>query len=380
MPDTSAPGRPDPGRTALRDQLAAAERETYAIGAAFRMSAGEGHMAFASFDDLAGPVGTIARMFLTRADSPGFRWCKHLKRNAPAPAVWMPWHPDRLYCVPCSVALPPLSSKEDRRCDNCGVIRSRITPNQITAPAAELPQRPGMPPEARPAVTITFGLCNRCMAAAKDAQARSERERRRSFRLAPAGRPILAREAEALRVAVLIARMQGEYDDQARAAGHQEITERAIAGGTGLPHVLWGAVTLIRMMATTLLAAGDGPPAPRSVLWDEIGRDIRRLSQMSRDPRVRPDAVVSETLELDCRRAVALVRRSDAGDDEAFGSVPPGDVPHVLTGATFLLRSLIPTAVLLGLAYPEAEVWTGILASIDQWEAGEPPDVPLPGG
>jgi len=84
--------------------------------------------------------------------------CVHVRRNAPNPAVWVPFAPNKARCVPCNtlVANGVRGTKEDRRCDVCKRIRASLVTCELFESSVTI--RHVIVP-----VIIAFGICKRCL-------------------------------------------------------------------------------------------------------------------------------------------------------------------------------------------------------------------------
>lgn len=145
--------------TALTDQAAAATQQSLDMLAvtAQRINGTFGLRA-------AGPI--TARMlakFRVAAGGGKVGHCPHISLTAPQPAVWMPWAPGRVRCLPCAMrAVKRIDgTRELHTCDGC----RRYTPKRITIMSAQLPAivevHDGRP-LALPPIRIEFGLCSTC--------------------------------------------------------------------------------------------------------------------------------------------------------------------------------------------------------------------------
>ena len=128
-------------------------------------------------------LGRIGYGLWKRMDEAMPEPCPHLSPTAPAPAVWMPWAPGRMMCVPCSVTASKeiTGTEEDRRCDWCGIVADGICVHAGSTHAGVVDLGGTM--VQVPPVMIQFGLCDACHAAdaepftPPDAGPGSERER-----------------------------------------------------------------------------------------------------------------------------------------------------------------------------------------------------------
>lgn len=86
--------------------------------------------------------------------------CKHIRRLAPTPGVWLPWAPGKIRCQDCAgLEMTRIAgTKEDRRCDQCGTIQPKIRSHMVLTPPFNIQG-------IVIAVGIQWGLCGHCDAA-----------------------------------------------------------------------------------------------------------------------------------------------------------------------------------------------------------------------
>lgn len=171
MPDFDAPGwaalnrikagAEQPGDMDLADEWMAAVDPKYWVYAA--------HLARApkSVKDMftdARPIEVttgadkrIKQQFADLAKSGELGMCVHVRHQAPRAARWMSWSPGKLRCVECAelVCREIRGTPEDRRCDACGHIGTRIHKLSTLIPASTYK-------EVLVPILIFFGLCNHC--------------------------------------------------------------------------------------------------------------------------------------------------------------------------------------------------------------------------
>lgn len=106
----------------------------------------------------------FARRFYAELRAGRISLCRHMRREAPRPALWVPWAPRKARCYPChSELLKAMSgTPEDRRCDVCKTIVTELATGEGMEPSVTI-QRIPMP------VIVSFGVCKRCLSAAQAA-------------------------------------------------------------------------------------------------------------------------------------------------------------------------------------------------------------------
>lgn len=356
--------RPDSG---LADQLQAAEAHAFDFALIDGMHLGGrvGELLF-NVERGTGPVRKIVDRFRQADESDQMTWCRHLKPGSPQPAVWQAWRPSRLYCMPCTAQLPPLSGKEDRRCDACRWVGTKIWPQRMMVPGRSLAARAGKPEEARPPLMLMFGLCGRCHARAKAAAAEVAAATPCKLRIPPAGRPVTAAEATNFRTALMLVRAIGEGDREKAADLFAEAS---------LLQLLWAIVTLVIVLTRAFRRQAEwaaGAVAPGAAeLWDMIPATLARWDSYG------PAAGLS-SLELRdyCNTAVKLIKQVHRGDDDAFAQFTTYEAAApALAGAGWILTALTQWPVQAGLAATGDQVWAELLDGIARWES-EPERIP----
>jgi hypothetical protein len=153
-----------PATTALLDQAQAATAETTRI-----------MTALAALEETRihhvepGPVhrALITRL-RTKATTGQLTLCPDLSYDAPSPAFWVAWAPNKLRCARCAdTAIRRIhGTHEDRRCDHCRKIDRVIHRGaiELAAVVVDLPDRA----RCIPPVLMIFGLCPSCHAADRD--------------------------------------------------------------------------------------------------------------------------------------------------------------------------------------------------------------------
>ncbi|MGH3431228.1 MAG: hypothetical protein ACRDQB_00165 [Thermocrispum sp.] len=150
-----------PDMIALTDQAEAASAD--AIGLMHTV-AGPGELS-------SGTLGPIARAVITRmhtavlaaAASGAPTLCPHLSFTAPALAFWLAHGPGKLRCAACAtIALRRIQgTREDRRCDHCGRVRTNLCSRVVLLPAIVV-DLPASAPCCIPPASASFGLCDAC--------------------------------------------------------------------------------------------------------------------------------------------------------------------------------------------------------------------------
>jgi hypothetical protein len=344
-----------PSATAFYDQLAAAYDSTLDM-----------HIADSTQLELtgrmplsAGPAGRIAAEFRRRDEEGSLQWCRHLRPESPRPAIWLAWRPGRLYCGPCMAQLPPLSSKEDRRCDACRSVQPKIHPCRAMIPARLLPERAGKPEETRPPAVIMYGLCGRC-------KARSVTEGKLAaaavpvrFRMPAFGRPLTADETAGLSAAVAVARhfTRGEPE---------EMLAAVTAPGVDSYRVTWGLLILVRYALEGVLQLAEYDPQAGPPSFEEVLTQITGTGARWRDnPLIKfPGEMAAGT-----REAAGIILRIRAGDQEALSAIVP-DWRAVTLGGLCLIAAVAELAVMAGLAGEQEQVWSVMLEEIASWSPG----------
>jgi hypothetical protein len=303
----------------------------------------------------------IIDAFTGQDDAGTLTWCRHLKPGAPAPAAWQPWHPGRLYCMPCLLALPRLTSKEDRRCDACRTIVSSIHPARFLVPARQMPARPGKPPGARPPVVIMYGLCGRCLARHKAITAELMATASSRFRFPPAGRHVSPREASSFRTALTAARALADDDKDA-------MVQHLVGDGDPL-RVLWAAVHLTIILLHTVIDQAEWvkdctPPTPEDILatipvtfqrWESYGPGAGLTFPGWREQ---------------CTAAVDLITTVMRDGDGILTSLTSLDsIAQALAGCLYVFSATLQIPVHFALAPSMDHVWTEMDAAISRWEA-----------
>ena len=352
--------RPRPG-SSLADQLQAAEMHASDVVLMEGLHLGaHGNEPPFHIERGTGPVRKVVDRFRQADESGQMTWCRHLKPGSPQPATWQAWRPSRLYCGPCMVKLPPLSSKEDRRCDACRWVGTKIWPQRMMVPGRSLPAREGKPGETRPPVILMFGLCGRCQARAKAAAAELAEATPCRFRLPPAGRPMTAAEIGLFRMAATLARAVGEGNREKAAD---------LPAETNLLELLWATAALVISMTRAFLGQADwhsetGPPELRE-LWDEIPAALTRWDAYG------PEAGLARPELRDyCAAAVDLVKQIDRGDPDVFAPFTTYKAAApVLAGMVWILAAIVQWPMRAGLAATEDQVWAELLDGITRWES-----------
>jgi hypothetical protein len=307
-----------------------------------------------------GPVRKVADRFRRTDEAAEMTWCRHLKPDSPQPAVWQAWRPSRLYCASCVAHLPPLSGKDDRRCDGCRWVGTKIWPHRMMMPGRSLPARSGKPEEARPPVMLMFGLCGRCQAKAKAAAAEVAAATPCKLRIPPAGRPVTAAEATDFRTALMLARAIGEGDKEKAA----DLPAKA-----DLLQLLWATVMLVIVLTTESLHqaewAPDAVPPEPAELWDMFPATLARWDSYG------PAAgLSSKKLQDYCNTAVKLIKQVHRGDDYAFTQFTTREAAiPALAGAEWILAAITQWPVQAGLAATADQVWAEMLGAIGRWES-----------
>lgn len=100
----------------------------------------------------------MSRQFYTLLSGDQIQLCRHVRRLAPNPAVWLPWAPRKARCVACNddILASIRDTEEDRRCDLCGVISDKLMNGTVLIPNVAI-SRVIMP------VIIQYGACKRCI-------------------------------------------------------------------------------------------------------------------------------------------------------------------------------------------------------------------------
>jgi hypothetical protein len=345
-------GPRDPWAVALHDQLGAAFDDVVEMWVAeavqLKLTGGR--------PVLAGPAARVLAAFERRDKDGALQWCKHLRPESPQPAVWLAWRPGRLYCGPCMVQLPPLSGREDRRCDACRSVQSKITQCRSMAPGRLLPERTGKPAEARPPVVLMYGLCGRC-------RARTEAESKRAAAAAPVrfclpafGRRLGAEEAASLRTAVEVARHYARGE-------HEEMVAEATAPGAHLHRVTWGLLVLAMYGLEGVIATAETDPGAARPTFEEV---LGRMTEMPARWETHPLIKYPAELTAGARKAAALIRRARAGDRRALSGVAK-DARDLTIGGLLLLGSIPALATVAGVASDPEQVWAVMREAIDYW-------------
>jgi hypothetical protein len=333
-----------PARQALRDQADAAYAECLDRSIAGRILADGGidpsQAGFISFQHSAGPAMKIVDVFRSRDNEDTFTYCKHLRKDAPQPAAWQAWRPGRLYCGPCLVSLPRLSSKEDRRCDACGWIGGSITPGNLTVPAKDLPERAGKPAQIRPPVTIFYGLCGRCMAAE-----RADKDRVIALTPVRLDFSLLHSPGPGERAVYLAALEVSRMLSGSGARGTAEFFARDDLPAVN--HVAWGLVNLCILVTGSIAryatpADGDDQPSFPFIL-----RSFTDLTaRMVENPVIRFDRAIAGCI----RKTAALIVSIHDGDYDAFSRLNGTGQAEITVGASYLLEMAIGAMIPAGLA------------------------------
>jgi hypothetical protein len=102
-------------------------------------------------------VVAILERFQADLDADRIRLCAHARRLAPAGVTWFAWLPGRVRCRSCeAVAVAAIKgTREDRRCDVCGSIRTRVR-------GLLLPLPPVLIRGVLLPTLVTFGACQSC--------------------------------------------------------------------------------------------------------------------------------------------------------------------------------------------------------------------------
>jgi hypothetical protein len=339
-----------PGRVGLYDQMDAAYAATIdghvALGI-LNQADRKGQTGFFHYEQSRGPTKAIVDEFTRRDDKDTLYWCRHLRPDAPQPATWQAWRPDRLYCITCVNGLPQLSGKEDRRCDACGHVGHVVTPCMLSTPAKILPGREGKPAEARPPVTLMFGLCKRCDEASQADAARVQTETRARLRLPGSDSPLDAPQAAAYRTAVTVTRCWAARD--------QEGLEAALLReGLAPNQLLWGQVNLIVLITDAILDQAEFreeavPPSFDEILASFTGSLDRWVSH----PVIKFPGELADM----CDRARRIIMHIKRGDFAPFEELDATGAMLVAVGAMVLLLAAADAAIPAGLAASADQVW-----------------------
>jgi hypothetical protein len=152
-----------PAAIALLDQAEAATRHAEAV-----MRAQAARNGASMIHARPGPItcGIVDRMQNRMLDNALDRrptLCEHLSYQTPAVAFWPAWAPGKIRCPVCTDRAHRRirGTREDKRCDHCKRITTRIHPDAAQLPAVVV-NLPPFAPSAIPPIIVQYGLCPSC--------------------------------------------------------------------------------------------------------------------------------------------------------------------------------------------------------------------------
>lgn len=144
---------------ALIDQAqAATDHSTYAMRATALRINGR------FFNVRPGPItNAFTRDLYNRIATRRVELCPHINPRRPEPAMWAPWAPGRVRCLPCGekAAKRIAGTSESFRCDHCHRISPRCTGIAVQFPAIVV-DIPDADPLALPPINLQYGTCGTC--------------------------------------------------------------------------------------------------------------------------------------------------------------------------------------------------------------------------